>query len=148
MCCICLRCRNPITIVCLVFFFFFLMIRPPPSSTLFPYPPLFRSRDASHQRASPLAPMTSARPVDRPRACQFACRSPRSTTHACRHDVQEERSVCKGMASLALPAGRRHRGQRAGSSTRLRPSCLVYFFSQVLTEIVPPRLVAREQQIG
>src|SRR5256885_4403166 len=84
--------------LCLVFFFFFLMIRPPPSSTLFPYPPLFRSRDDSHQRASHLAPMNFARPVDRPRACQFACRSPRSTTHACRHDVQEERSVCKGMA--------------------------------------------------
>src|SRR2546430_16959657 len=26
-----------------LFFFFFLMIRPPPNSTLFPYPPLFRS---------------------------------------------------------------------------------------------------------
>src|SRR4029077_21291597 len=25
------------------FFFFFLMMRPPPRSTLFPYPPLFRS---------------------------------------------------------------------------------------------------------
>src|SRR2546423_15124176 len=25
------------------YFFFFLMIRPPPRSTLFPYPPLFRS---------------------------------------------------------------------------------------------------------
>src|SRR3989454_12240369 len=29
--------------VSLFSFFFFLMIRPPPNSTLFPYPPLFRS---------------------------------------------------------------------------------------------------------
>src|SRR2546430_16408695 len=27
-----------------IFFFFFLIIRPPPKSTLFPYPPLFRSK--------------------------------------------------------------------------------------------------------
>src|SRR5256886_17559338 len=33
-----------------LFFFFFLMIRPPPRSTLFPYPPLFRSADAESCR--------------------------------------------------------------------------------------------------
>src|SRR5256885_13133851 len=37
----------------LFFFFFFLMIRPPPSSTLFPYTPLSRSRDAVRAHAQP-----------------------------------------------------------------------------------------------
>src|ERR1039457_7573773 len=45
---------------CFLFFFFFLMIGRPPSSTLFPYPPLFRSKSTStlpqNTPAGPLRP--------------------------------------------------------------------------------------------
>src|SRR5256886_17600226 len=56
-------------------FFFFLMIRPPPRSTLFPYPPLFRSAAVAHdvprhttRRVVLLHPFTIAKRDERPAA--------------------------------------------------------------------------------
>src|ERR1039457_4393312 len=42
-------------------FFFFLIIRRPPRSTLFPYPPLFRSRSAPPRSRNP-PPLKAPRP--------------------------------------------------------------------------------------
>src|SRR4029077_20369785 len=47
--------------------------------------------------------------------------------------------------SFRFPSGCRQRGHRAGSSCP-KPARFEYLGSEVLTEIVPPRLVADEQQ--
>src|SRR2546430_13230057 len=48
------------------FFFFFLMTRPPPRSTLFPYPPLFRSRATTTGVPSPSRKSRSTPPPPPP----------------------------------------------------------------------------------
>jgi hypothetical protein len=87
-------------------------------------------REGLHHRLPRSALANLARPVHWGRAREFTGRSQRRTTHTWPHDRHPYRSVCKGMTG----------------SFRSKPSRFVYFGSEVLTEIVPPRLVADEQQ--